>query len=149
MRHISFGWTWPALFAKPPLKKIVTRRSWKDSYAKQFKAGELYGAASKDFRAGGVKIGVIKLVEAPYLDPLSNMPDEDYYNEGFAYLNMYPSLCPESMPMEVSREGFDKWRYGGGEMWVVRFEPVELFDVGRDMIVELAASMSEKTASIY
>ena len=121
MKIISFGWTWPALFAEAPLRKTVTRRDWDADYAASFKAGELIQAYDKSPRFGGKRIALIKLGQAPYFEPVSDMPDDDYEAEGFAYLNANRHLLPKSMPYDVSKMGFNAWRKSGEHMWVVRF----------------------------
>jgi len=125
MKIISFGWTWHALLAQPPLNKICTRRKWKDEYARRFKAGEKCLAYDRSPRYRGKPVGIVRLTEAPYKEALIDMPEEDYFAEGFAYLAMHPEKLPKTMPYDVSREGFKTWKTGGGAMWVVRFEFIE------------------------
>ena len=82
MKIISFGWTWPALLAEPPLRKTVTRRDWNVEYALRFK-GDLIQAFDKSPRFGGKKIATIRLIRSPYNEPIDLMPDSDYEAEGF------------------------------------------------------------------
>lgn len=124
MKIISFGWTWPALLADGNLQKTVTRRDWDAKYAASFKAGELIQAYDRSPRFKGKQIATIRLIMAPYLEPISDMPDSDYEAEGFAYLATNRHLLPKSMPYDVSREGFDTWRKSGERLWVIRFERV-------------------------
>ena len=125
MRIISFGWTWPALLAGGNLQKTVTRREWDAEYAASFKAGELVQAYDRSPRFKGKRIVTIKLLSAPCLEPISDMPDSDYEAEGFAYLDANRHLLPKRMPYDVSRAGFEAWRQSSGSMWVIRFERME------------------------
>jgi len=118
MRIISFGWTSPALLAGA---KTVTRRDWKDSWARRFKKGDICQAYDKDPRYGGKRIAYIELTEYPVKEPMANMLESDYYKEGFSYLHEHPELIPASMPFDVSPAGFNQWRLDGTEMWVIRF----------------------------
>ena len=67
---------------------------------------------------------LIRLTDDPVKEPLANMPGSDYEAEGFAYLAEHPELIPDSMPIGVTREGFQEWRESGEEMYVVRYEYV-------------------------
>jgi hypothetical protein len=120
---VSFGWTAPAFRAR---EKTVTRRDWKPSHVKKFKKGRLFAAYDKDPRYGGKSMGVARVLEDAYLEPMSHMPDADYEKEGFAYLAKHPELVPKSMPIDVSREGFEAWRMSGGSKTVLRFEIVSM-----------------------
>ena len=127
MMILGFGWTWPALFATGELQKTVTRRKWINSHAKKFKAGALVSAYNKAPMYGGQKIGIIRIQVVPYKENIKNMPDSDYYAEGFAYLaGPGNHLLPASMPIGVTREGFEEWKKSKQKYWVVRFEVVEL-----------------------
>jgi len=128
MLHISYGWTWPALFAPTHFQKIVTRRSWKDSHAKKFKKGMVVKAIDKDFRAGGKEIGKVKILEAPYKQPLSEMTIKDYFHEGFAFMNLHSELVPKSMKIGVDIAGFNQWKKSGESMYVVHYEILELIE---------------------
>lgn len=137
MRFISFAWTVPALLAG---EKTVTRRDWKASHAQGFSRGELVSAYDKDPRAGGQKIGEIRLKVPPYLEPVSEMPASDYDLEGFAYFEDHPEELPSSAPpwmRGLTRENFtddtglyvdaDRLFYPGAgarALYVVRFELV-------------------------
>jgi hypothetical protein len=83
MRIISFGWTTEPFLAG---EKTVTRRDWKESYAKCFKQNELLSAYDKDPRYGGKRIGVIKLVEPVKRDDPWLLPN-DYIAEGFGWMD--------------------------------------------------------------
>ena len=131
MRFISFAWTVPALLAGA---KTVTRRAWKASHAERFSSGELVSAFDKDPRAGGKKIGEIRLTRAPYLEDVADMPAADYAGEGFAYFERHPEELPANAPQwmhGLTRERFsdtgllyDDMGFRGEDLWVVRFELV-------------------------
>jgi len=79
MRIISFAWTLKPLLE---MKKTVTRRFWKDSYAKRFKKGDFIAAYNKSPRCGGKEVVTIQLTEDPYKESLSLMTDEEEKAEG-------------------------------------------------------------------
>ena len=128
MRAISFAWTAPALLAG---RKTVTRREWDDRYAATFHAGELVAAYDRQPRFRGVQIATIRLIANPTFEPMAAMPDGDYEGEGWAYFAEHPEQRPKTIlgqvvtPATFTRGGFEHWRSGGGEMWVIRFDLVE------------------------
>ncbi len=124
MRYISFAWTTAAFKAR---RKTVTRRDWKDDYARSFQEGEIVGALDKLWRAGGNAIGSIRLTCAPYKESESLMPDSDYEAEGFAFLDEHPELKPPCWRDVDLRKKFEMDRALGEELWVVRFEIVKVF----------------------
>lgn len=82
---ISFGWT--AQYLPPNGTKDTTRRQWKSrtlaSWQKAWDEGRLvHDAVDKNLAYGGKRIGRITLLERPYLEPLSQMPQEDLVREG-------------------------------------------------------------------
>ncbi len=122
MMDISFGWTWPAMKAG---RKTCTRRAWKPRHAAMFKKGDIVRATDRARFLGVREHCLIRLTADPVLEPLAAMPDSDYQAEGFEYLREHPELVPDSMPIDVSPEGWYIWRRSGGDMYVVRFEYVE------------------------
>ena len=67
--------------------KTVTRRDWVDSYHKMWERmwdsnRLIHDAYDNIPRAGGTKIGKIKLVDKPYREKLADMPLEDLIAEG-------------------------------------------------------------------
>jgi hypothetical protein len=93
----------------------VTRRNWSDRHAakfiKAFQLGQqLIRAFDKDQRGGGRQIGWLKLLEEPYKERLSEMPEADLQAEGF----------PELSKVEFIDRFFD----GNDQLsvWVLRFE---------------------------
>lgn len=124
MKIISMAYTAPAVIAR---RKTVTRRQWNDRYAKTFRAGEIVAAYDKSPRFGGKKIAEIELTHAPYKMPLSQMPDDDYEAEGFAYLHETGTAAPPSSGFrDFSMSSFETWRASGGDVWVVRFQVVSV-----------------------
>lgn len=131
MMIISFAHTTPALLAG---RKNVTRREWSDDYARRVAAGVpglLVAAWDKSPRVVNRKTGK-PVGHRVTKEPMADMPDSDYEGEGFAYLFEHPESLPKTLWGEpVSHEDFapdrfDHWRHSGGEMWVVRFETVEV-----------------------
>lgn len=121
MKIISFAETTPALLAG---HKTVTRRDWKNSYARRFHAHELVQAWTKSPRAGGKKVGIIRLTEEPYLESTRQAPGSDWEAEGFAYLSKIGATVFGLTPLEL----WTRWTTKGkGEMlWVVRLVLVEI-----------------------
>jgi hypothetical protein len=113
---ISFGKVDPELLNS----KSVTRRNWVDSYAQKFirayRKGKRVKALDKGFQYGGKQIGWLTLLEEPYEQKLSDMPDTDLAAEGFPnlskaeFINQFFEGKPETV------------------VWVVRFkfEPLEV-----------------------
>lgn len=119
MKAISFAWTTAAFQAR---RKTVTRREWKDDYARSFKKNEIVAALNKVYRAGGRRIGLIRLTCDPYKESESLMPDSDYEAEGYAFLDEHPEFKPVQWHDVNLREKFEQDRCLGLEVWVVRFE---------------------------
>ena len=114
MKEISFNWTITAFLSG---HKSVTRRDWKDSYAKTFKKGEVVAAYNKQRRFGGKKIGLIKLTQDPYKESTADIPEEDWYNEGMPVLEGEGVLIDGLMP-----SGFWlRWKTEPENLWVIRF----------------------------
>jgi hypothetical protein len=124
-RIISFAWTTPSLLAG---QKTCTRRDWDHDYARRFAAGEDVLAFNRSPRARGVQLATIRLTAAPTFEPLSAMPDADYFGEGFAWMAEYPGSVPKTMdgaPFDHENLGwpaFRAWQRSDRTMWVIRFE---------------------------
>lgn len=126
MQIISFAYVAPAINAG---RKTVTRRAWDDAYAERFHEGQRIQAWDKSPRFGGKRIATIRLTANPTYEPMSDMPDEDYEGEGFAFLHETGVVPPKSSGFEsFSFEAFEGWRSGGGWAWVIRFEIEEAID---------------------
>lgn len=124
MKIVSMAFTAPAVIAR---RKTVTRRQWNDRYAKTFRAGEIVSAYDKSPRFGGKKIAEIELTHAPIQMRLSQMPDDDYEAEGFAYLREIGHKPPKSSGFtDFSRADFERWRGADGTVWVIRFKVVSV-----------------------
>lgn len=118
MREISFNWTVTAFLAGV---KTVTRRDWKDSYAKTFKKGELLAAYDKQRRFGGQRIGTIKLTKAPYKESTALIPEDDWYAEGLHVLEGEGKFVNGHTPGHF----WLLWKSQPVDLWVVRFRVVE------------------------
>lgn len=123
---VSFAYVSPAVIRG---RKTVTRRSWKDPYARRFLRGQRFQGWDKSPRFGGKKIAVCRLTANPTWEPLADMPDSDYEAEGFSYLHEAGFVPPASSGFEdFSFESFERWRQSGDSTWVIRFENVEVID---------------------
>ena len=114
---ISFSWTTDAFIAG---RKSVTRREWTHGYAKRFKPGQICKAYDRQPRFGGKEIGKIKILSLTYED-IRTMPDSDYENEGFQYMEEQGIKIWNKNP----RVAFDDWRSEGGWYWVLRFKKIK------------------------
>ncbi len=132
MKIISFSWTTPALLAG---EKTVTRRDWAERHAMTFHTGDLVQAWDKVPFAGGKKVAIIRLTQAPYLADINEAPDSDYGAEGFGYMEGHGIEMPsgvvpnylddrgrelKSGPMNWDRWEF--WKATRARLWVVRFK---------------------------
>jgi hypothetical protein len=124
MRSISFAWTTPALVAG---RKTVTRRDWKDRYARSFHAGELLAAWDKQPRFKGArKVAIIRLTAAPAKESTAAMLPADWKAEGFEYLSSIGATLHGETPLNVWRS----WVMYPQDLWVVRFELVTVLPLG-------------------
>lgn len=115
---ISFNWTAMALLAG---RKSVTRRDWVLKHREHFNEGDVVDAWDYNPRVKGRRIGKIRILSIDY-EHMSMMPDSDYEAEGFAFLQeKYGGYA-------TSRQSFEHWRGTDEKMFVVRFEPVQLFE---------------------
>lgn len=126
MKIISFGYTTAPLLAG---RKTITRRDWNDEYALKFRPNEIVQAYDKSPRFGGKKIGEVKINWIDKLHP-RNMPDSDYEEEGFAWLDENPEFIHKNF---IFRDGtkdmfkyFRMWRRFGKSSWAIKFEPIFL-----------------------
>jgi hypothetical protein len=109
VKIISFAWTTNALSQD---KKTVTRRFWKDDYARRFRKGDLVAAYDRSPRFKGKQVATIRLTQDPYKEPLSLMTDAEEKAEGGLW---------------GSAEAFVEMMGGPDKVpWVVRFEVVSL-----------------------
>ena len=119
MMTISFAWTTSALLAGV---KTVTRRDWNPEYAARFTAGQLVAAYDRQPRYRGRQVATIRLAQAPYLQSTADAPESDWQAEGFAYLESVGAKVDGMRPKVLWRA----WHVYPQEMWVVRFELVEV-----------------------
>ena len=118
-RIISFAYTVPALLAG---QKSVTRRHWKDSYARLFKSGDVVLAYDRSPRVGGKQVATLRLTADPYLERGLDIPVTDWVEEGLAYLAAKGLLAGRLTPLQLweqLEDGDDPW-------WVLRFKVVSI-----------------------
>jgi hypothetical protein len=131
VKSISFAWTTDALLAG---RKTSTLRQWKDTYAQQFKAGELVTAYDKQARFGGRPVAIIRLTHAPTKGDINQILDDVYEAEGFAWYDEQSaqgSLVGQKLRAELGvakDQTIREWLAGGALWgdWVIRFELVEV-----------------------
>lgn len=119
MRAISFAWTTPALVAG---RKTVTRREWKLRYAQSWHEGDVAAAWDKQPRFKGARrVAVIRLTADPRIENTRDLPEADWENEGFAYLE------ERGLLVDGHSAGFmwRGWKILPRDFWVVRFELVD------------------------
>ncbi|KKN82008.1 hypothetical protein LCGC14_0312750 [marine sediment metagenome] len=118
MKIISFSYTVEALLAGA---KTVTRRDWSERYARSFNAGEVVQAWDKLPRAGGKRVGAIRLTHAPFQENVRAAPRWAFADEGLAWMAVHDlrlqGLTPEAFWL--------RWREENPLLWVVRFELIE------------------------
>jgi hypothetical protein len=120
MMIISFARTTAAVEAR---EKSVTRREWTDRHAAMFKVGDLVQAWDKSPRAGGKRIGTIKITSIGK-EPTRFIPDSDWEAEGFAYMTKHGLNLSADLSCE---ELWRQWRADPLKVtWVIRFEVVEI-----------------------
>ncbi|HDZ36915.1 MAG TPA: hypothetical protein ENH62_01265 [Marinobacter sp.] len=117
MKSISFYHELSAFLAG---HKSVTRRAWKDSYAKTFKKGEVVAVYNKQRRVGGKRIGTIKLTKDPYKENTRNIPEEDWFKEGMYVLQGEGKLIDNLTPSQF----WMRWKEEPEDLWVIRFKMV-------------------------
>jgi len=135
---LSFGWTWPAFVARV---KPVTRRDWVDSYAVRWKRDICFDAYDRLPHFGGTKIGEGELTRDAYREPLAEMPNYDYFLEGFDWLYRHPRAVPPAARTQLwgdcTREGFEAWRLSGGSVWVVRYRVLSILSSATARLAKL------------
>lgn len=133
MKIVSMAYTSPAVAAG---KKCVTRRNWKESYAKTFHKGDSLEAWTRSPRNGGRPLALIRLTAEPVSEPVGIKRQEDGYaeleakeviriwnEEGFAYLD-----TPEGDLLEAARRWHDSQR----GYWTIMFEILQVTDSSID-----------------
>jgi hypothetical protein len=120
---LSFAWTTPAVRAR---QKTCTRRQWAESHAHRFitlaARGELIDGWTRSPRVGGTRFCRIKLTEEPVRQWTNEIPDTDWYAEGFDYLQKTGAHVGAVTPQQI----WDGWHRTPELLWVVRFEIAEL-----------------------
>jgi hypothetical protein len=125
MMIISFARTTEALKAR---RKSVTRREWTDRHASMFNVGDLVQAWSASPRAGGERIGTIRITSKTK-EPTRLIPDGDWEAEGFAYM----AERGINVGVDLSCEQLWKaWRADPEKVThVIRFDVIEIYDAGQ------------------
>ena len=116
VRYISFAWTTKALFHG----KTVTRRHWNDDWARRWEAGDYAVAYDRNPMYGGSQVALIQLTAVPYKENTADIPDEDWVNEGFEYLES----IGEDVHGQTPQEFWDAWKETAEDIWVIRFRVV-------------------------
>lgn len=125
---LSFGWTTPALVVG---EKTVTRRDWKPRHAAHFHCGDVVRALNRQWRNGGEPIGTVRLTEDVLLQSTADAPPSDWRAEGFDFLEERGVKVDGVMPAVLWRSWH--WRMHARYLYVVRFELVELTELGLAM----------------
>lgn len=127
---LSFGWTTPALLAGA---KTCTRRDWKPEHAARFKAGMLvdaWNSLPRNVAKNPRKVAVIRLTQDPVREYTRDIPEGDWFAEGFDYLNQHGIYVNGISPSAL----WDEWTMPESHraLYVVRFEVVELLEAPHD-----------------
>lgn len=105
--------------------KSVTRRHWQPVTIKRFKKDAYFLAWNKQQRFGGQAIGIGRITKDPFKENTFIMPDCEYTNEGFYYLDTeYNDCTHRGRPLE---DAFKSWRNKQVILTVVPFETLEIF----------------------
>jgi len=122
----------PALLAG---QKSVIRRDWLEEEAAGFREGRFAWVYDHLPQAGGDPIAVIRFTSNPIREPTSQLTDHDYEEEGFAFLERFSFPIPQHVCPLL--EFFHLWKSMDIQLWVLRFEVVELTPEGRSMAERL------------
>lgn len=118
MLIIAFAWTTAAFEAGA---KTCTRRRWGDEYASRFKPGTVCQGWDNGPRNGGTIKGLLRITKKPYKENTRDMPDEDFDNEGFRWMEeqgmMFRGITP--------RKFWEGWKNLAEDVYVVRFIKLE------------------------
>lgn len=147
MRIVSFAHTTPALLVDGPLMKTCTRRMWVPGYANSVcreidKGDAMWKAYNMNPRFGGKPVAIVHPTDIAY-ENTRDMPDSDYRAEGFEFFDLKADYLPDERTRMIDslmgtvigrgpatpatlRELFDLWREAARDVWVVRFERVEV-----------------------
>lgn len=121
MMIISFAWTTPAVRVGV---KTCTRREWTDKYALRFKKGDLLQGYDRNPRIGGRPFCIIELTHQPVKQLYSQVPNTDWYAEGFDYMESH-GLFVGGLPPHVL---WHLWKQSTISCWVVRFWIRKIFE---------------------
>ena len=127
MKIISFAYTTPALVAR---RKTVTRRDWYDQYAQRWKPFDQFQAYDRSPRYGGQAVAICEVLSV-CKEPMRAMPDDDFEEEGFAYLAECKIKPPRTCPLQsFTPEEFAIWRDSDRDVWVIRFKLLRVLNSG-------------------
>lgn len=118
---LSFAWTKEPLVAR---EKTVTRRSWKPEYAAKFKRGDLVQAYDRRPSWGGQPIALLQLTADPRSESTGRIPNADWEREGFMYMHQMGLNVGKETPLEI----WKRWQEEPEDMYVIRFNVVEVYD---------------------
>lgn len=115
MQWISFAWTLEPLLAGV---KTVTRRDWKSSWAARFHKDDLVVAYDKTPYHGGKRVALLKLTHDPYIQNTRDLPEEDWINEGLAFMEENGYIIKGMHPAVF----WLQWKEDKLDLWVIRFK---------------------------
>ncbi len=123
---IPFTWTIPALLAG---QKIMIRLDGIDDDFPGFLAGHFVWAYDYLPHYGGSPLATLHLMDDPYMESTIELTDQDYVDEGFAFLEQFLVLVPARI--HPLRKYFEIWKSMDYPLRVLQFEVVELTPEGR------------------
>lgn len=116
---VSFAHTTAALLAGA--KSVTRREDWQATHAEHFRAGMLVDAWDRLPRVKGAeRIGAIRVTKAPYRQRSDRVTPDDWYREGFAWMQAHGSL----EDMQRAHNIWTGWKEHPVELWVLEFELV-------------------------
>jgi len=118
MRYISFAWTEKPFIANA---KDMTRRYWKDTYAKRFDVMPVFMKALNKlpFVNGSKQIGEIMMYNI-FQQKTGEMTETDYIREGLFWMEENNLLINDKHP----RDFFEEWKENNDLVWVIEFKKV-------------------------
>ena len=130
---IPFTWTVPALLAG---QKVAMRGDRVTNDMESFHSGQFVWAYDYPPPCGGNPIAVIRLVGDPKPESTSKLSEQDYVDEGYAFMERFPFLIP--FDFCLLRQYFERLKSIDYSLWVLRFEVEELTTEGSRMAEELS-----------
>ena len=121
MKSISFAWTTVAVRARA---KKCTRRNWTPEYARRFFEGQKVLGITRNYRFGGTPFAIVQLTADPCSERTGKMTEQDYEDEGLLWMERQGLLIRGIEP----RLFFDNWKEENEQVFVVRFNIVEILE---------------------